>query len=205
MDRPPGWADSLFAGRSRADKEADQDAMLKVLVVLGGALVLLLVGLHALFTMVGLQLGWWAAPAFAPLLLWLFACAACNRVLRPVELDDLRWRHRLAGAGMWTVTLWVAWPLWAGPTAGAWRAAHGGLGPLGPRYPLGAVLGASPVAMGVVAFILLALGMVLAPRIRPREPKYTPPPGDPEPLRSPLATPRRPDNPHWPPNHPRWP
>jgi hypothetical protein len=205
MDRPPGWADSLFAGRSRADKEADQDAMLRVLLVLGGVVVLLLVGLHALFTTVGLQLGWWSAPAFAPLLLWLFACAACNRVLRPVELDDLRWRHRFAGAGMWAVTLWVAWPLWAGPTAGAWKAAHGGLGPLGPRYPLGAVLGASPVAMGVVAFILLALGMVLAPRIRPREPKRTPPPGDPEPLRSPLATPRRPDNPRWPPNHPRWP
>jgi hypothetical protein len=56
--------------------------------------------------------------------------------------------------------------------------------------------------MGVVAFILLALGMVLAPRIRPREPKHTPPPGDPEPLRSSLATPRRPDPPCWPPNHP---
>jgi hypothetical protein len=205
MDRPPGWADSLFAGRSRADREADQDAMLRVLLVLGGVVVLLLVGLHALFTTVGLQLGWWSAPAFAPLLLWLFACAACNRVLRPVELDDLRWRHRLAGAGMWALTLWVAWPLWAGPTARGWKAAHGGLGPLGPRYPLGAVLGASPVAMGVVAFVLLALGMVLAPRIRPREPKHTPPPGDPEPLRSPLATPRRADHPRWPPNGPRWP
>ena len=205
VDRPPGWADSLFAGRSRADKEAEQDAMLKVMIVLGGVVVLLLVGLHALFRMVGLQLGWWSAPVFAPLLLWLFACAACNRVLRPVELDGLRWRHRLAGAGMLAVTLWVAWPLWAGPTARAWRAAHGGLGPLGPRYPFGAVLGASPVAMGVVAFILLALGMVLAPRIRPREPKHTPPPGDPEPLRSPLATPRQPDHPRWPPNGPRWP
>jgi len=205
MDRPPGWADSLFAGRSRADKEAEQDVMLRVLLVIGGVVVLLLVGLHALFTTVGLQLGWWSAPVFAPLLLWLFVCAACNRVLRPVELDVLRWRQRLAGAGMLAVTLWVAWPLWAGPTAGAWRAAHGGLGPLGPRYPFGVVLGASPVAMGVVAFILLALGMVLAPRIRPREPKHTPPPGGPEPLRSPLATPGRPDNPRWPPNHPRWP
>jgi len=82
MDRPPGWTDSLFAGRSRADKEAEQDAMLRVTLVLGGVVVLLLVGLHALFTTVGLQLGWWAAPAFAPLLLWLFTCAACNRVLR---------------------------------------------------------------------------------------------------------------------------
>jgi len=90
MDRPPGWADSLFAGRSRADREADQDAMLRVLLVLGGVVVMLLVGLHALFTTVGLQLGWWSAPAFALLLLWLFACAACNRVLRPVELDETR-------------------------------------------------------------------------------------------------------------------
>jgi hypothetical protein len=132
---------------------------------------------------------------------WLLACAACNRVLRPVELDGLRWRQRLYGAGMLAVTLWVAWPLWAGPTAGAWKAAHGGFGGVGsgvPRYPLGAVLGASPVAMGLVAFLLLALGMVLAPRIRPREPKHTPPPGGPEPLRSPLATPRWPDHPRWP-------
>ena len=205
MDRPPGWADSVFAGRSRADKEADQDAMLKVMIVFGGALVLLLVGLHALFRMVGLQLGWWSAPVFAPLFFWLLASAASNRVLRPVELDGLRWRQRLGVAGMLAMTLWVCWPLWAGPAAGAWKAAHGGLGPLGPRYPLGAVLGASPVAMGVVAFLLLALGMVLAPRIRPREPKHTPPPGDPEPLRSSLATPRRPDHPRWPPNGPRWP
>jgi hypothetical protein len=132
--------------------------------VFGGALLLLLVALNALFTAVGLQFGWWAAPVFAPLLLWLFACAACNRVLRPFELDDLRWRQRLAGAGMLAVTLWAAWPLWAGPTAGAWKAAHGGFGGVGsgvPRYPLGAVLGASPVAMGLVAFLLLALGMVL--------------------------------------------
>ena len=39
VDRPPGWADSLFAGRSRADKEAEQDAMLKVMIVLGGVVV----------------------------------------------------------------------------------------------------------------------------------------------------------------------
>jgi hypothetical protein len=205
MDRPPGWADSLFAGRSRADKEAEQDAFLKVMIVFGGALVLLLVALNAVFTAVGLQFGWWSAPVFVPLFLWLLLSAASNRVLSPVELDGLRWRQRLAGAGLLLMVMWVAWPLWAGPAAGAWKAAHGGLGPLGPRYPLGAVLGSSPVVMGLVAFLLLALGMVLAPRIRPREPKNTPPPGDPEPLRSPLATPRRPDNPRWPPNHPRWP
>ena len=99
------------------------------------------------------------------------------------------------------VLLWVLWPLWAGPTAEAWKAAHGGLGPLGPRYPLGAVLGASPVAMGFVAFLVLAFGMVLAPRIREREPKRHAPAWDPEPLRS--ATPCRPRAPS--PDLPRWP
>ncbi len=86
MDRPPGWADSLFAGRSRADREADQDAMLKVTVVLGGVVVLLLVGLHALFTTVGLQLGWWSAPAFAPLLGKVIARYARTEL---VVLDEL--------------------------------------------------------------------------------------------------------------------
>jgi hypothetical protein len=191
----------VFAGRSRADKEADQDAMLKVMIVFGGALVLLLVGLHALFTAVGLRFGWWSAPVFAPLFLWLLSSATCNRVLRPVELDDLRWRQRLYGAGMLLVVLWVAWPLWAGPAARAWKAAHGGFSGAGsgvPRYPLGAVLGASPVAMGLLAFLLLALGMLLAPHVRPREPKHTPPPGGPEPLRAPLLSERRPRHPRWP-------
>ena len=206
MDRPPGWVDSLFVGRSQADREADQDAMLRVLLVIGGIAVLLIVALNALFTMVGLQLGWWSVPAFAPLLLWLFACAVSNRVLRPVELDGLRRRHRLCGAGGLTVTLWLVWPLWAGPTARAWKAEHGGItAAFGPRYPLGAILGASPVAMGLVAFLALALGMILAPHIRAREPRHTPPPGDPEPLRSPLATPLRPEHPRRPPDHPRWP
>jgi hypothetical protein len=200
-DRPPGWADSLFAGRSRADKEAEQDAMLKVMIVFGGALLLLLVALNALFTAVGLQFGWWAAPVFVPLFSWLLASAACNRVLRPVELGGLRWRQRLYGAGMLLVVLWVAWPLWAGPAARAWKAAHGGFGGVGsgvPRYPLGAVLGASPVAMGLLAFLLLALGMVLAPRIRPREPKRPAPPAGPEPLRPALLDERRPRHPRWP-------
>jgi hypothetical protein len=33
LDGPPGWADSLLAGRSRADKEADQDAMHRVMIL----------------------------------------------------------------------------------------------------------------------------------------------------------------------------
>jgi hypothetical protein len=206
MDRPPGWADSLFAGRSRADKEADQDTMLKVMIVFGGALVLLLVGLHALFRMVGLQLGWWSAPVFVPLFVWLFAAAGLRRSLRSVELDELRWRERLAGAGMLLIVLWLVWPLWAGPVAKAWKAGHGGLGSIagdGPRYPIHAVLAASPVAMGLVAFLLLALGMVCAPRVREREREVPAPPADPEPLRAPLLAQRQPNHPRWA-NDSRW-
>ena len=200
-DRPPGCADSLFAGRSRADKEAEQDAFLRVMFVFGGALVLLLVGLHALFTTVGLQLGWWSAPVFAPLFVWLLASAGLRRSLRPVELDGLRSRQRLAGAGVLAVSLWVCWPLWADRAAGAWKAGQGGFGSVasgGPRYPLHAVLAASPVAMGLVAFLLLALGMVLTPRARERERQRPSPPAGPEPLRAPLVSERRPQHPRWP-------
>ncbi len=205
MDGPPGWADALFAGRSQADKEADQDAMLRVMLVIGGALILLLVALHALFTAVGLQLGWWAAPVFAPLFAWLVISAAMRGGLRPVELEELRWRQRLKGAGLLLVVVWVLWPLWAGPAARAWRAAHGGFHGIvshGPRYPLGAVVGASPIAMGMVAFLLLAVGMTLAPRVREREPERPAPPAGPEPLRAPLIS-QRPAESR--PQHPRWP
>lgn len=208
----------MFAGRSRSEKEADQDAQILVMLVGGAVILALVLTLNALFTAVGLQFGWWAAPVFVPLFGWLFCCAACNDVLRPVELDELRWRERLYAAGALTVALWVVWPLWAGPVATAWKAGHGGFlnhgiaGP-GPRYPLGGILGASPVAMGLVMFLLLALGMVLAPRVNRRKPKYPGPPGGPEPLRSPLLEPRQPSPsrqpgqssaPRWP-DSPRWP
>jgi hypothetical protein len=201
MDRPPGWAESLFAGRSRAEKEAAQDAQLLVMLVGGSVILAGALALNALFTAVGLRFGWWAVPVFVPLFVWLFVSALCDRLLRPVELEDLRWGQRLRVAGALVVVLWLVWPFWADPVAGAWRRAHGGLGPLGPRYPLGAILGASPVAMGVVVFLLLGLGVVLAPRIKRREPKYPAPPGGPEPLRSPLLAPRPPR----PPGPPRWP
>jgi hypothetical protein len=212
MDRPPGWAESLFAGRSRAEKEADQDAQMLVMIVGGAVILAVALTLNALFTAVGLQFGWWTAPVFVPLFGWLFCCAACNGVLRPVELDELRWRDRLYAAGALAVVLWLVWPLWAGPVAEAWKRGHGGFlnsgiaGP-GPRYPLGAILGASPVAMGMVTFLVLALAMVLAPRINRREPKNPAPPGGPEPLRSPLLAPRQPSPPRQPgqPSAPRWP
>jgi len=206
-DRPPGWADSFLTGRSRADREADQDAMSRGMLVVGAFFGLVALGLNALFTVAGLRFGWWAVPVFVPVAGWLFASAVCNRVLRPVELDGLRWGQRLRVAGALVVVMWLVWPLWADPVAGAWRRAHGGLGPLGLRYPLGAILGASPLAMGMVVFLLLGLGMVLAPYIKGREPKYPAPPGGPEPLRSPLLAPRppRPSSPPRPPGPRRWP
>ncbi len=204
MDRPPGWVESLFAGRSRAEKEADQDAQMLVMLLGGSVILALALALNALFMAVGLRFGWWAVPVFVPLFGWLFVSALCDRLLRPVELEDLRWGQRLRVAGALAVVLWVVWPFWADPVAGAWRRAHGGFGPLGPRYPLGAILGASPVAMGMVVFLLLGLGMVLAPRIKRREPKYPAPPGGPEPLRSPLLAPPRPSSPPRA-GPPRWP
>jgi hypothetical protein len=209
MDRPPGWAESLFAGRSRAEKEAAQDAQMLMMGLGSSVILAAALALNVLFTAVGLRFGWWAVPVFVPLFVWLFVSALCDRLLRPVELEDLRWGQRLRVAGALVVLLWLVWPFWADPVAGAWRRAHGGFGPLGPRYPLGAILGASPVAMGVVVFLLLGLSMVLAPRIKRREPKYPAPPGGPEPLRSPLLAPPHPSPPRQPsssrPGPPRWP
>jgi hypothetical protein len=201
MDGPPGWADQLLVGRSNADKEADQDLMLRLGLLLLAIVMLLLTGLNALFTTLGLQFGWWSAPVFVPLCVWVLVSACMNRVLRPVELEWLKWRQRLAGAGALLLVLWVVWPLWAGPAAAAWKTGHGGFGSLGPRYPLGMVLGASPVAMGLVAFLLLAVGMLLAPRVHKRQrQQHQAPPGGPERLRAPLVSEQR-DRPR----HPRWP
>jgi hypothetical protein len=110
MDRPPGWAESFFAGRSHADREADQEAMLRALLVVGAFLGLIALGLNALFTFAGLRFGWWAVPVFVPVGGWLFASAVCNRLLRPLELDVLRWGQRLRAAGVLMVVLWLVWP-----------------------------------------------------------------------------------------------
>jgi hypothetical protein len=171
-------------------------------LLLLGAVALLLTGLDAVFTTLGLQFGWWSAPVFVPVSAWILASAVMNRVLRPVELEWLGWRQRLLGAGVLFFLLWVVWPLWAGPAAGAWKTGHGGFSSLGPRYPLGKVLGASPIAMGLVAFLLIAVGMLLAPRVRKRRrQQYVAPPGGPERLRAPLVSEQRRDRPR----HPRWP
>jgi hypothetical protein len=101
----------LFAGRSWAEKEAAQDAQLLVMLLGGSVILALALALNALFTAVGLRFGWWAVPVFVPLFVWLFVSALCDRLLRPVELEDLRWGQRLRVAGVLAVVLWVVWPL----------------------------------------------------------------------------------------------
>ncbi|MHB8492099.1 MAG: hypothetical protein ACYDA6_07810 [Solirubrobacteraceae bacterium] len=190
MERPPGMIDSLFAGRSRAEKEADADAMQNALLLFFCLAAGVIFALSTIFAAVGLQLGWWSVPVFVPPFIWGLISTAMGGPVRPAELDRLRIWQRLAGAPLLAVLLWAAWPLWAGPAARAWRA-HRGFGSLakgGLHYPLSAILEASPLAMGLVAFLLLALVMVAAPRIGKREPERPAPPGDPEPLRGALAS-----------------
>ncbi|MGA9314097.1 MAG: hypothetical protein WBV77_05645 [Solirubrobacteraceae bacterium] len=203
MDGPPSWVESYVAGRSRAEREADQDMMVRGMVLIGAVVGLVLLGLSAMFEMVGLQFGIWSFPAFVPLLVWAFGCAVSGHVWRPVEFDLLRWPERLKAAAVLLVVMWLVWPLWSGPTVKAWRADHGGFVSVRltgtPSFPLHAALGSSPIAMGLVAFILLAVGMVLAPngqrRRERRGPDWPGPPGGPEPLRAPLASRSRPESP----------
>ncbi len=196
-DSEPGWSDMLLAGRSRSDKEADSDAQLRAMIFIGGVLFLFAWGAKSLFEVAGLQFGWWVLPAFAPLAGWAFFSAVFGRCLRPGSLELLRWRERLAGAGVLGVVLWVIWPLWAGPAASAWKTGRGfgDLAKGGPHFPLQAILAASPIAMGMVVFVILALGMLITPRVGRREPEGPAPPQGPEPIRPAFGT-RRP--PRWP-------
>lgn len=199
LDRPPGWADSLTAGRSRADKETDRDALGKAVLLAVAVLGPVILLAHAILTAAGLRFGWWSPPVFAPVTVWFFS-AASSRALRPVELDGMRWPARLGLAGALTVVFFACWSLWAGPAAQAWKSAHGGFAVVGgPHYPLHAVLSASPVLFGFLAFLALALGMVLAPNFGGHSHPAPRPPAGPEPLRTPLVTERRPaQRPRWP-------
>lgn len=193
LDRRSSWSEAVFSGRSRAEREADHDLIVRGLLVVGCLVALMLLGLKALFAALGLQFGLWALPALAPALVWLFASALAGRPLRPLQLDTLAVRRRLAGGVGLLVLLWSLWPLWANPTAAAWRAAHGGFASVArtgtPSFPLHAALGASPVALGVVAFLILAAAMTIAPNPKARDQRPLPPPGGPQPIDSPLAAP----------------
>lgn len=130
MDGPPSLVESYVAGRSRAEREADQEMMVRGMILIGAVVGLVVLGLSAMLESVGLQFGIWALPGFLPLLIWAFGCAVSGRVWRPVELDLLRWPERLKVAGALLVAMWLVWPLWSGPTAKAWRADHGGFASL---------------------------------------------------------------------------
>ena len=130
LDRPPGWADSLMAGRSRADKEADQDARLKALLLIGSAAALrdprVARDLHGGWFAVGVVVGAGVRPGVRV----GAVSAAMNRVLRPVELDGWRWPAAVEGrraARVPAVGLLglVGWPGRAGVEGGArWLSRH---------------------------------------------------------------------------------
>jgi|GEM_PF-1850510 len=179
--RQPSVLDGLLGGRSRADKEADADAFRNVLVFAALALIASAAGLRWLFLAVGLRFDWWAALPFVPLLLWLLVCGGARQVIRPRGLAELRCWKRVIAAALIAGAVWLLWPLWADPVAQAWQHAHGGWRSLehgGLRYPLAAVLDAAPAWLGVVAFVLLALGMTAPPRTRARRSDDEQPPAE---------------------------
>jgi hypothetical protein len=201
MDGPPSWVEGMVAGRSRADREADQDMMIRGIAILAIFLFPALLGAKGLFALVGLQFDWWAVPVFAPLFVWVLVCMCTRHVWRPLELDVLRWRQRLKATVVLLVVVWLVWPLWAGPTAKAWHDAHAGFANFLhtglTSFPLHVAWEASPLAMGLVAVLWVGIGMVIAPNLKRRERQSWPgPPADPEPLRTMLVAPP-------PPNHPR--
>lgn len=136
-------------------------------------------GVRWLFLAVDPRFDWWSAPAFAPLLVWLLASGAMRQAVRPLKLTRLRLGARLILTPLIAVAVWLAWPLWADPVARAWHRAHGGLRPLargGLHYPFAAVLDAAPVALGIVAFLLLALAMTAIPSGRAQHDEAEAPP-----------------------------
>ena len=180
--RDPSVFDGLLGGQSRADKEAAADAFHKLLLFGALAVIAGVAGVRWLFLAVGLRFGWWSAPAFAPLLLWLLASGAMRHAVRPLKLTTLRLGARLILTPLIAVAVWLVWPLWADPVARAWHRAHGGWRPLahgGLHYPLSTVLAAAPVALGIVAFLLLALAMTATPSGRAQHDEAeAPPPED---------------------------
>lgn len=202
FDGPPSWTESLFAGRSHADREADQDLMLKLAIFIVCPLFGLLAGIGALFKALGMQIGFWAVPVCIPAVAWLVACGFARRTLRPVEIDEMslfmRTTIALALAGMFR----LVWPWWADPTARAWHAAHAGLAHLqvngAPSYPVRIILESSPLVLGLLISITFVATVLLTPsfarlsrRLRRRRDRRWPgPPADPEPLRASLLSAR---------------
>lgn len=200
-DGPPNWTESLFAGRSHADREADQNLMLIVAILVLFPLVGLFAGTHALFEALGMQVGFWALPVCAPAVVWLVACGFARRTLRPPAITEISPIARATIVLVLAGVFRLVWPWWADPTARAWHAAHAGLAHLqvdgAPSYPIGIILNSSPLVLGLLISMTFAATVLLAPtfeillrRRRRREREWPGPPADPEPLRASLLSPR---------------
>lgn len=136
-----------------------------------GQAVLFLAGLALVFSILRLQTGIWAVPAFLPLYGWMAMCALARHTLRPAALARLEGPCRAAALLVSIGLLWLIWPLWAGPAHAAWQAAEGGFFPAGaspmtialPHFPYGAVAGAAPLALVLVGGWVVLMAMLALP------------------------------------------
>lgn len=177
-------ADAAGRGTARRVLNALSTIVLVALLMLTGA-----------FRSLGLSLGVWSLPAFMPTWAWAFGYWR-GWWARPRWLADLRGRQRLGAAATVFLLLRLAWPLWATPAAFAWQQAEGGLGEtfeFNPRFPFGTTVTAAPMALGLVAFVLMLFAMTLLPRGRRHTQPLGPPPLQPESLRSALLVSDRAD------------
>src|ERR1700739_4341684 len=111
----PGWLDRLLAGRSRADREVEDDARGRVLMFLACIAVAGLLAVTDVFKALDLQSGLWALPAFAAPAGWAFCSLVAGHAVRPTWLAGLRGRKRLAAVAAALGLLRLIWPLWATP------------------------------------------------------------------------------------------
>jgi hypothetical protein len=190
---PPGRWQGLLAGRSQADRDVEVDAGRRAVIFGVCAMGVMLLLATDAFKALGLSFGLWALPAFIGVVGWAVSCRRAGRALRPRQIAGLRGRQRAAAVAVELLALRLVWPLWAGPAAAAWQPAQEGFSesaPAPPSFPYGAVLAAAPVAMGIVAFVLVVLAMTLTPMRSKRGYEPLQPDGEGDSLRVELLTDR---------------
>lgn len=176
---PPGRVERLLAGRSQADREVEADAARRTAIFAVCVMGVMLLLANAAFKMLDLSFGLWSLPAFIGVVGWAVCCWRAGRALRPRQIAGLRGRQRAAAIAVELLALRLVWPLWAGPAVAAWQPSQEGFSesaPAPPSFPYGAVVAAAPVAMGIAAFVLVALAMTLTPMRSKRG--YEPPQPD---------------------------